>query len=350
MDNDNLAKLAGALDRLPNGFPRTASGIELRILQKIFLPEEAALACELTGTYETIKEIADRVGGSAGEIGPRLVSMAQKGQVWFMKQDGRAMFRLAPFIVGIYEAQVDVMDHELAHLVEDYFHQGGNAALMQPQPAFHRVIPAARTVKTEWIMPYDDIRKIILDAKTFNAGDCICRVQQNLIGDDCKFPVKTCLTFFGEERAPRPGDISQQEALDLLDQFEKIGLVHTVSNVATGLFYVCNCCGCCCGILRGITEFGINDSVARSNYYAVIDTDSCQNCGVCIERCQVAAISEADGVSVVDTERCIGCGLCVSGCAFEAVRLERRADAEMIHPPADFQAWEEARSVSRGLR
>ena len=72
---------------------------------------------------------------------------------------------------------------------------------------------------------------------------------------------------------------------------EQVGLVHTVSNVTEGVGYVCNCCGCCCGILRGITEWGIADSVAYANYYAVIEPEFCADCGTCIERCQVGAIS-----------------------------------------------------------
>ena len=49
---------------------------------------------------------------------------------------------------------------------------------------------------------------------------------------------------------------TREEALNLIDECEKAGLVHSVSNVAEGFFYVCNCCGCCCGILKGITEYG----------------------------------------------------------------------------------------------
>jgi len=36
--------LAAHLDRLPAGFPRTPTGVELRILKRLFTPEEAALA------------------------------------------------------------------------------------------------------------------------------------------------------------------------------------------------------------------------------------------------------------------------------------------------------------------
>jgi len=260
-------------------------------------------------------------------------------------------FRLAPFIVGIYESQLENMDHELAHLVEEYMNNGGAVGIMKPQPALHRVIPAQGAVKSEWILPYDDVRAMLKAAKKFSVRDCICRVQQDLLGDrKCDFPLKNCLSFSSIERPDRPGDISQEEALGILDQSEEVGLVHTVSNIIKGVFYVCNCCGCCCGILLGITKWGIEKSVAYANYYVVIDLDKCQRCGICIERCQVNAISEQDGVALVDLIRCIGCGLCVTGCPEKAVKLVRKPDSEIVHPPENFAAWESERLKNRGLK
>jgi electron transport complex protein RnfB len=125
--------------------------------------------------------------------------------------------------------------------------------------------------------------------------------------------------------------------------------VHTVSNVMQGVGYVCNCCGCCCGILRGITDWGIQDSVAYASYYAVIDPNECLDCGTCRERCQVGAISEQDMVAVVDQARCIGCGLCVSGCPNHAARLELKPEAERVLPPANFSAWEHERLHNRHM-
>ena len=188
-----------------------------------------------------------------------------------------------------------------------------------------------------------------MTAKTFRVRDCICRAQQDHIGRQCNFPLKLCLTFSSVERAPRPDDISQKEALTILNRAEEVGLVHTVSNVVNGIGYVCNCCGCCCAILRGITEWGIENSVAHANYYAVIDSEECLGCGTCIERCQVHAISEQDEVAVVDRERCIGCGLCVTGCPNDVVKLQPKPDAEIVHPPVDYATWEHERLLRRGL-
>jgi electron transport complex protein RnfB len=245
------------------------------------------------------------------------------------------------------------MDHELAHLVEKFMADGGAAGIMKPQPALHRVIPPQNAVKSEWILPYDDVRAILLAAKTFRVQDCICRVEQDYVGRRCSFPTKLCLSFSSVElppsHLPQEDDISQEEALAILGQAEEIGLVHTVSNVMKGIDYICNCCGCCCSILRGITDWGIENSVAYANYYSVIDPDECTGCGTCIERCQVHAISEQEGVAVVDRQRCIGCGLCVTGCPNDVAKLHRKPDAKIVEPPVDFSTWEHERLINRGL-
>jgi Na+-translocating ferredoxin:NAD+ oxidoreductase subunit B len=350
MSDHVFEQLADALDKLPNGFPRTPSGVEIKILKKIFSPEEAALASQLTGSFEPIDDIAKRNGLPVGETRKRLLNLVRRGVLWIDTGNGKPRIRLAPFIVGIYESQVELVDHELAHLVEDYMANGGAQGIMKPQPALHRVVPAQSAVKTEWVLPYDDVRAILLKSKTFNVRDCICRIQQDQLGSrKCDFPLNMCLNFSDEERSLGPGDITREEALAILEKSEEIGLVHTVSNVMQGVGYVCNCCGCCCALLRSITELGIEDSVAYANYFAVIDPEICAGCGDCIKRCQVHAISEGDGVSVVDRARCIGCGLCVTGCPNEAAHLERKPESEIIHPPADFAAWEHARLLNRGL-
>ena len=135
-------QLADALDKLPNGFPRTPSGVEIKILKKIFSPEEAALACQLGGTYEPLDELAKRNGLPVDQTRKQLLNLVRRGVLWLEKENGRPCVRLAPFVVGIYEAQLELMDHELAHLVEDYLAHGGAEGIMKPQPALHRVLPA----------------------------------------------------------------------------------------------------------------------------------------------------------------------------------------------------------------
>ncbi|HMK95005.1 MAG TPA: 4Fe-4S binding protein [Candidatus Limnocylindrales bacterium] len=347
MQNYVYEKLASALNKLPNGFPRTPSNVEIEVLKKIFLEEEASIASQLNISMESVEAIAKRVGLPIKETETQLLKMSKKGLLWSNKKENKLYFRLAPFIVGIYESQRETMNHELAHLIEDYFADGGAVGIMKPQPALHRVVPAQKALKSEWILPYDDVRAILLKSKTFRLVDCICRVQQNYVARRCDFPLRTCLTFSTSERQPSENDISKEEALDFLDKAEEIGLVHTVSNVMNGLGYICNCCGCCCGILRGINDWGIENSVADANYYAEIEANKCSGCGKCRNRCQVHAISEKGGVSVVNHKKCIGCGLCVTVCPSGAARLERKSESEIVNPPVNFEAWEHKRLLYR---
>jgi len=349
LTDDVYEQLAEALDKLPNGFPRTPSNVEIRLLKKIFSTEEASLASQLDRSMKSVDVIAKRTRLSVEEAEVKLMKMAKRGLLWRGVKGGKSSFRLAPFVVGIYESQLESMDHELAHLVEEYLANGGAAGIMKPHPALHRVIPAQKATKSEWILPYDDVKAILLESKTFRLHDCVCRKQQDHIGRKCDFPLRTCLSFSSTERPPDPLSVSKEEALDFLDKAEEMGLVHTVSNVMKGVGYVCNCCGCCCGTLRGINEWGIENSVAYANYYAVIDPDKCLACGTCRNRCQVHAIYEQDGVSVVDRKKCIGCGLCATGCPNGAAKLQPKSNSEIINPPQDFVAWEQERLRNRGL-
>ncbi len=350
MNKDVYKQLAQALDLLPGGFPPTKSGVERKILKRIFSLEEAQVASNMTGTSESVDVIAARAKLPKDEAAKRLKAMLDKGIIWFVIMDGTQKFRLAPCIVGFWEEQWEIMDHELAHLFEQYWNEGGVKGIMRPQPAINRVVPAQQALKTEVILPYDDIKPLILQAKWFELRDCICRKQQDLLDKrKCNFPLRSCLNFSMRERPVGRYNISQEEALRVLDHVEEVGLVHTVSNIAKGVYYVCNCCGCCCGILRGINEFGIKNSVARANYYAVVEVEKCTACGTCEERCQVKACTLEDDVSVIDLTKCIGCGLCVTGCPDEAVKLRLRPDAEIVTPPENYRAWEQERLRNRGL-
>ncbi len=82
MSSNIYTQLASFLDNLPGGFPSTESGVELKILQRLFNPEEAELAMHLALIDEPAKVIAYRAGkpvkyvaeiaGADGEEGPGL--------------------------------------------------------------------------------------------------------------------------------------------------------------------------------------------------------------------------------------------------------------------------------------
>jgi len=352
MSGDVYERLAAALDGLANGFPRTESNVELRILRHVFTPDEAEVAAALTGRPVVAAEVARRAAREPAHVTATLGSLAERGLIWTGSVGDDPGYRLAPFVVGFYEAHMlEARDAEFARLVEEYFCGGGAAGIMSPQPAIHRVLPARGATEVEWVLPYDDVRAILGKASSFRVETCVCRLQQDELGTRrCDFPLESCLWFSSAESGAEAGGISHEEALAVLDEAESVGLVHTVSNVASGIGYVCNCCGCCCGLLRGITDWGLEHSVAQANYFAEIDPFTCTACGACEERCQVDAVAvRDDGVRVVRRESCIGCGLCVTGCPAEAARLRRKPDDEIVAPPATRGAWERVRLRGRGL-
>ena len=117
-----------------------------------------------------------------------------------------------------------------------------------------------------------------------------------------------------------------------------------------GHFAVCNCCPCCCGVLRGVKEFGAPYFLAKSNFVASIDPDTCDECGVCAEeRCPVEAIVEENGGYRVQAGICIGCGVCTVTCPTESITLSRRPASEQDLPPADIGEWAVKRAASRGI-
>jgi ferredoxin/DNA-binding transcriptional ArsR family regulator len=351
-------RLAAALDKLPNGFPQTRDRLDLKILKKLFTPEQAALALNLSGSLEAVDDIAKRLGSSVEEATEQLMKLAKTGLARTDIKEGKRRFRLGPFILGFYEtyAHLDTLDYEMAHLFEEYLVNGGAAGIMSQSPPLTRVIPVQNTVKSEQILPYEDVRQLMEAAKVFHVQKCSCRNQQEQLGArKCKFPIEVCLILSNAERAAMPGDVTKEEALSILDKCEEVGLVHCVNNVQGGGYegsfnLICNCCGCCCDMLRGINEWGIEKSVAYSNYYAMVETDLCIGCGNCVDRCQVNAITLENDVAVVNRKKCIGCGLCVTGCTISAASLKRKPDAEIVIPPADFPTWEHERLHNRGLK
>jgi len=352
-------QLAQTLDAIPNGFPPTGSGAELRLLAKIFAPEEAALAAVMRLDLEPAAAIAARAGVDP-ETAPRtLKAMARKGQIRAGRKGGQLAFGLMPFAVGIYEEQLPRLDEELATLFEQYY-QETQGVFASYAPPLHRVIPVEEAIPAGVeIYAYEQATALLENAQAWGVRDCICRVQQKLLGKGCDRPVENCLVFAPVagvfDRSETTRAIAKEEALRILREAEDAGLVHSPGNYRDGNFYICNCCTCCCGVLRGVAEFGHPTAIASSGFLAVVDAGACIGCGDCLERCQFGALAVPDDVCVVDAVRCVGCGLCATVstghyvCPADALRLARRPEGQVPPLPADLMDWMAQRAQARGL-
>ena len=134
---------------------------------------------------------------------------------------------------------------------------------------------------------------------------------EGLVGEPCERSVEVCLIFAPVEGAftndPLTREITKEEALKILLEAEEAGLIHSSANIREGHMILCNCCTCCCGVLRGISQLGIENSIAKSDFYVTVNLDKCAGDAVCVERCEFGALAIKDGISHVDLKRCVGC-------------------------------------------
>jgi len=355
MDEEVYYRVAKVLDTLPNGYPPTESGVEIKLLKKVFTPEEADLFCDLRLTFETAEQIADRTGRALEGLDEKLTTMWRKGQLFGVDFGAERVYRMLPWVFGIFEFQLPRLDREFCELNEEYFNVFGKQ-FFSNKPQMMQIIPVEKDISARHqAMPYEFVSTILENGQDFSVSECVCKKERRIMDRGCERPLESCLAI-----APVPGvfekmgwgrPISREEAYSLLARSEEQALVHMTYNTQSGQLFICNCCKCCCGVLRSINEAGIPASnVVNSYYYAEIDPDTCVACGVCAdERCQVNAIEEGEGAYRVIVERCIGCGLCVSTCPSEAIRLVHKDDKECATPPLDEAAWYEERGRQRGV-
>lgn len=349
---DPHRRLAERLDALPNGFPPTSSGIELRLLAKLFSPEEAELASRLRSTLETADKIAERTGDDPERLRKLLKKMARRGLIAAGKSAGGIGFKLMPFVVGIYEMQGETIDAELAQLFEEYFAQGFRNVL-KIEPSVHRVIPVNESIRAGIeLHPYESAAQIVENAQAWGVIDCICRKQKALIGEPCSHPLDVCMMLSSVpgayDNSTYVRALTKAEALGTLRRAADAGLVHSVSNNQKDVWYICNCCTCSCGVLRGVAELGFYNAVARSAYVNQVREEACILCGACVDRCQFGALMLQERI-ILDTARCAGCGVCVIACPEGALHLIPRETADVPDIPETEQMWMRARAEARKI-
>jgi electron transport complex protein RnfB len=337
MTTDIYHQLREQLDQYAVGFPTTASGVEMKILKKLFTEEEARMFLNLSLMLEAPESVAERTNQNPAYVRGLLDGMADKGLLFRHRREDSVRYAAEPFVIGFYEFQLKTMDRELAELVEQYFEEG-----FQEQTAEQilplRSIPVNQALDVAWsVTPYEDVREIIKSKDRIAVANCICRVQQGHLGKGCNKPLEACFAFgsHAEYYVDREMGrwISQEEAIEILDRCDEAGLVPQPLN-AQDPGGMCNCCGDCCGMLRALRKHPRPAQMVISNYYAEVDPDLCAACETCLERCQMDAITIGpDDVAVVNLDRCIGCGLCVTTCETEALTLKSKVAAERRDPP-----------------
>lgn len=361
-------RLQEHLDRMPVPFPATQSGIELRILERLFTPVEAEVALALSMVPEPAAAIRKRLPPQwkLDQVALLLDAMAEKGLIDRSGARGERRYGKLPLAIGMYEMQLGRLTAELQRDVEAYFDEAFGAAFQSTNPRQIRTVPVnVEIVPDRTVGTYDDVRSFVARSEgPFAVMDCICRKGRDLMGQPCKQTKlrQTCLTFGpAAKQMVESGvahHITRWEALDVLTAADREGLVVEPQN-ATNPVFVCCCCGDCCGVLRSAKQLPEPAKFFHSTYHAASDADLCAACGTCETRCQMDAVQMTDGSSVVDLARCIGCGLCVTTCSTGAMHLAPNTTS--AEPPKNmkslylamyrerFGAYETAKVIGKSL-
>jgi ferredoxin len=331
-------RLAHHLDSLPGGFPPTDSGVEIRILKKLFSPRQAEFAPYLTLIPEEPRVVARRAGVSATVAERRLETMSGKGLIYRTESEaGRPMYMAMQFVIGIYEFHVNDLDPDLVNDLEAYGPVIFHAAWTKPQL---RTIPVKAGIDAGLkVMPFENAEELIGVIDKAAVAPCICRRQKVILAEGCDKPGENCLLFnHAASHWIRNGwgrEIDKTQVLQILKEADEAGLVLQPTN-AREIVNICCCCGCCCAVLRGLKGYPKPASLVVSSFFAVNDSAACSGCGTCLDRCQMGAVQMADEIASIDIDRCIGCGLCVSTCPTGSLTLARKPASDQVKVPRDL--------------
>lgn len=349
-ENDKVYReLQEHLDRQPVCYPATQSGVEIRILKRLFTPEEARLATHLSYKPQSVQQIYATVkesGMSLKDMEHILDGMVKKSAAKLIEREGARHFCNWPFILGMWEAQAQNLTPEMLADFEEY-----TADLAFGVSYLNRGFSQMRTIPIEQSLPidrhvttYDHVTEIINGSDgPFVINECICRKVAAMKGKPCQKTSRqeVCMVLGDWARnyieSGMGREISKAEALEITRQNEADGLVLQPSNTQN-IEFLCACCSCCCMMLGALKMLPKPSDFWSSNYYAAIDSEDCTGCGDCVERCQVNAISIEEGADIasVNLDRCIGCGVCISSCPMGAIQLLRKVEETV--PPVDVES------------
>ncbi len=258
---DVYQKLRNRLDDMAIGYPATQSGIEIKILKRLFTEAEAELFLGLSPLLETPADAAKRLNRNPDETADQMEHMAKKGLLFRKRKGDLVRYAAVPYVVGIFEHQLKRMDKDFARDHEEYFEMAFGRTIQSFETPILRTIPINRQLVADYpVAPYEDVLEIIENQEKIAIAPCVCRTTTHLAGKECDKPLENCFSFgshaeyYVENGMGRY--ITKEEAKEVIINNEKAGLVMQPFN-SKKIGGMCSCCGDCCGVLRSLKTMKI---------------------------------------------------------------------------------------------
>jgi hypothetical protein len=107
--------------------------------------------------------------------------MKERGQVSGVELGGVKIFKMVPWVIGIYEYQLHRLDRELAELCEAYGKVFG-PQFFNNGPALMQVVPIENEIRASHeVLPYEKVSAIVENGMSFLVQDCIRKPQEELV-------------------------------------------------------------------------------------------------------------------------------------------------------------------------
>jgi len=298
------------------------------VLPMIVKQNEVELLLRLSEREQSISQLSKLLGLSQKTLESKVNGLFVRGFLK-KKKDGEVYYSTKPFqsIVNRYlsEGRAKSLGKYISALATNRMKEHVKRGRVDPYPE-GKVLPVPEAVlePISIILPFETAIDVLEKARSFSLRDCECRITYK----NCDKPLRTCLGLneFSDELVERgvAEKISLEEAKKVLHMANEHGLVHQVlyTDWLKGEVHdICSCCPCCCLYLRTVMNYAVKHHIAKSGLVAKVDSEKCNGCGTCIERCIFNARKLKNGKSFVTKKNCYGCGLCTTTCPTGASRL-----------------------------
>ena len=195
---------------------------------------------------------------------------------------------------------------------------------------FIRTVGNYRMKKVHYgqVVPLEDAEKIIDMCSSITRVACVCRSVTTgknnaryclMLGID---PTDTRIDY--ADLRDSLETLSREQAKELLRNFDREGLVHSVWTFKTPFIGgLCNCDHDCLAYRVQVSS-DLLEMMFKAEYLAAVDRERCIGCRNCLRLCQFGAIeySLTTARCSINPLKCYGCGVCRSACKKAAIALK----------------------------